>query len=128
MPKINVGKTGRLLWKFLFRVVFSTVLCYGGLSALFALIVYKADMDLDMIRYFAVAVDCIGSFFVAKISVRQLKNNRAAMALASVLPVMVCSVVHFCMQPVGAALFVIRLLMIPSCAVLASFSRKKIKV
>lgn len=128
MPKINAGKSGKLLWIFLFRMLCATLLCYGSVCAILALIIFKTDANLDYVAYLAIGADAICAFFIAKFSVGNLKNNRTVMSIISVLPCMIYSVVNYCLHPVGIFLFIIRLLIIPSCAVLASFGKKKIKV
>lgn len=128
MPKFNVGKAGKLLVIYIVKVVFATVICYGAAAALLALIVWKTDMNLDNIPYLAIAMDIVCPFIIAKISISGIKNNKTLMALISVLPALIISVINGCINPVGTMLFIIRILLIPCCAVLASFGKKKIKV
>ncbi len=128
MPKFNVGKSGKLLVIYIVKVVFATVICYGAAAALLALIVWKTDMALDNIPYLAIVMDILCPFIIAKISISGIKNSRTVMAVLSVMPALIISVVNGCINPVGTMLFIIRLLLIPSCAVIASFGKKKIKV
>lgn len=128
MPKFNVGKSGMLLAIYVVKVIFATVICYGAAAALLALVVWKTDMDLENIPYLGIAMDIICPFIIAKISVSRIKNNKAVIAVLSVLPALIISIINGIINPIGTLLFVIRILLIPSCAVLASFGKKKIRV
>lgn len=128
MPKFNIGKSGKILVAFFLKIIIATVVCYGAFSALLALLVWKTDMDLGNIPYLSVAMDIICPFIIAKISVSGIKNNKTLMAVISVFPALIISVINGCINPVGTLLFIVRILLIPSCAVIASFGKKKIKV
>lgn len=128
MPKFNIGKSGKILVAFLIKVIFTTAVSYGAFAALLAIIVWKTDMDLDNIPYLAIAMDIVCPFIIAKISINGIKNNKTLMAVISVMPALIISVINGCINPVGTLLFIVRILLIPCCAVLASFGKKKIKV
>lgn len=128
MPKFNIGKSGKLLVVYIFKVIIATVVCYGISAALLAVLVWKTDMDLDNIPYLAIVMDIVCPFIIAKISISGIKNNKTLMAVISVIPAFIISVINGCINPVGTLLFIVRILLIPCCAVLASFGKKKIKV
>ena len=128
MPKFNIGKSGKILVAFFLKIIITTAVFYGVFAALLALLVWKTDMDLGNIPYLSVAMDIICPFIIAKISVSGIKNNKTLMAVISVFPALIISVINGCINPVGTLLFIVRILLIPSCAVIASFGKKKIKV
>lgn len=128
MPKVEIGKTKKLLAVYLLRVTAATVCCFGICCAVGALAIYRLDLVLKLIAYICAAIDFLCAFFIAKWALRGMKNSRLPLALFAVLPAMILAVVHYCTLPYGMGLFVLRLLGMPICAVLAAVSKKQVRL
>lgn len=128
MPKVQIGKTKKLLAVYLLRVTAATVCCFGAFCAVGALAVYRLDLDFKLIAYFCAAIDFLCAFLIAKWALRGMKNSRLPLALAAIVPAMLLTVVHYCTAPYDTWLFLLRLLGMPVCAALAAVSKKRVRL
>lgn len=128
MPTINIGKTKKLLIGFLLKLVLSSICSFAVICALFSMLFLKIDLSLDYVPYAMIIVDFICAFLIAKISLIGIRNNKLVMGLISVLPIMIISVVNFCIAGDSAWMLLIKLVLIPTAAMLAAMGKNKIKV
>lgn len=113
MPKIATSSTKGLLIKYLIKITVTTVLSVFLLSSIFSYAVLKLDLDLNMCSYASIAVCVISSILIAAISTTGFKNNILMLSLISVTPLMLYSIINFCINKTGSfAIEAIKLLLI----------------
>lgn len=94
MPKIKSVNAGKLLVKFLFKSIIISALSVIILSSIFAEILYKADLDLKFCPYIGVFICFVSALITAYFSISKFKSSLIIMAILSVLPICLYSVIN----------------------------------
>lgn len=105
MPKINASNTRGLLVTYLVKIIISTVASIFIFSSLFSFISLKLDLDLNVLEYFSVVVCGFSSVIISFISLSGFKNNYFILSVISVLPLMLFSIINFCVNKQGGFAF-----------------------
>lgn len=123
MPKINVGNSKSLLFKYVVRIVLGTALSIFVLTAAISYIVLKLDIDLSVLKYVGVAVCIISAVIISFISTSGFKNNYLALSAISVLPLIAFCVINGCVNKNSALLILIKVVGIIAAAFVVSIIR-----
>lgn len=125
MPKINAGDTKKLLIKYLLKVIITSTVTITGLTAVFSLIIFKADIDLSAAEYFSVVAIVIASFIVSYFCISDFKNNLLIMSLISVMPLCIYSIINMCVFSNNSVITLIKIVLILVIALISSLIKSK---
>ncbi len=124
MHKItSSGNTHSLLIKFAVKIVLSTVFSILLLNSVCSFIVLKLDIDLNVLQYLGAGICIVSSFLISFISTSEFKNNFLVLSMMSVLPLLVYTVVNFCVSRTGAVFIIVKLAGVILCALAVSLIR-----
>lgn len=110
MPKINAGNAKGLLVKFAVKIIASTVFSIIILNSLCSFIILKLDLDLNILPYVGTAVCITCAVIISFISTTGFKNNFLMLSMISVLPLLIFTVINFCINKTGAVFIVVRII------------------
>lgn len=105
MPKITTSNTKGLFIAYLIKIILSTVLSLFVFSSIFSFVTLKLDLDLKVIEYFSVAICAISSLVISYISISGFKNNYLILSVISVMPLVIFSIINFCVNKQGGFAF-----------------------
>lgn len=105
MPKITTSNTKGLFIAYLIKIILSTVLSLFIFSSIFSFVTLKFDLDLKVIEYFSVAICAISSLIISYISISGFKNNYLLLSVISVMPLVIFSIINFCVNKQGGFAF-----------------------
>ena len=127
MPKINAGNAKGLLVKFAVKIIASSVFSIIILNSLCSFIILKLDLDLNILPYVGTAVCIICAVIISFISTTGFKNNFLMLSMISVLPLLIFTIINFCINKTGAVFIVVRIIgiLIGAFAVSVTKSSKK---
>lgn len=128
MPKISSSGSKSLLFSFIIRVIIFSGIFILLLSLLFSFIVYKLDLDDNLLSYFSLVVTSLSAFFISYFSVKPFKNNGFAVGIISISPLIIYSFVNTIVFKNGFVIFLIKVLMMLVLSAFAgnySIKRKK---
>lgn len=120
MPKITTNNAGGLLVKYAVKILISSVLSILVLNSLCSFIVLKLDIDLAVLQYAGIAVCIISSMIISFISLTGFKNNFLVLSMISVLPLLIYTIVNFCINKTDAVFIIIKIAGIIICAFIVS--------
>lgn len=124
MHKItSSGNTHTLLIKFAVKIVLSTVFSILLLNSVCSFIVLKLDIDLNLLPYLGTGICIVSSFLISFISTSEFKNNFLVLSMMSVLPLLVYTVVNFCVSRTGTVFIIVKLAGVIVCALAVSLIR-----
>lgn len=128
MRKItSSGNTHGLLVKYAIKIVLSTLLSILLLSVICSFIVLKLDIDLNVLQYLGTGICIISAFLISFISTSGFKNNFLVLSMMSVLPLLVYTVVNFCVNKVSAVFIIVKLAGVILSALVVSLIRSSKK-
>lgn len=127
MPKITAGETKGLLIKYVIKIAVSTVLSIVVLNMLCSFIILKLDLDLSILQYAGTGICIASSIIVAFVSTSGFKNNFLMLSIISVMPLLVYTVVNFCVNKTGTVFIIIRVCAILVCAFAVSLIKSSKK-
>ncbi len=128
MRKItSSGNTRALLIKFAVKIALSSAFSILILSTVCSFIVLKLDIDLSVLEYIGTGICIISSFFISFVSTSDFKNNFLVLSLISVMPILIYTVVNFCINKTGTVFIIIKLAGILLCALAVSLMRSSKK-
>ncbi|MDE5984727.1 MAG: hypothetical protein K2H13_05685, partial [Eubacterium sp.] len=102
MPKITTNNAGGLLVKYAVKIVISSVLSILVLNSLCSFVVLKFDIDLAVLQYAGTAICVISALIITFISLSGFKNNFLILSMISVLPLLIYTIVNFCINKTDA--------------------------
>lgn len=105
MPKITASNTKGLFITYLARIILSTVLSLFIFSSIFSFVTLKFDLDLKVLEYFAVAICTLSSIIISYVSISGFKNNFLILSVISVMPLVIFSIINFCVNKEGGFAF-----------------------
>lgn len=105
MPKITTSNTKGLFIAYLIKIILSTVISLFIFSSIFSFVTLKLDLDLKVIEYFSVAICAISSLIISYISISGFKNNYLILSVISVMPLVIFSIINFCVNKQGGFAF-----------------------
>ena len=124
MRKItSSGNTRALLIKFAVKIALSTVFSIFLLSSVCSFIVLKLDIDLNVLQYLGTGVCIASAFLISFISTTEFKNNFLVLAMISVLPLLVYTVVNFCVNKTDTVFIIVKLVGVILSALAVSLIR-----
>lgn len=127
MPKITAGETKGLLIKYVIKIVVSSVISIAILNMLCSFIILKLDLDLNILPYIGTGICIISSIIIAFVSTSGFKNNFLMLSMISVMPLLIYTVVNFCVNKTGTIFIIIRVCAILVCAFAVSLIKSSKK-
>jgi hypothetical protein len=115
MPKISIGSTKGILIKYFIKVFITSILCVLLFSSLSSIIILKLDFDLSIIQYVSCFICIISSVIISLISITEFKNNLFILSIISVIPLLIYTVVNFCVNGGSSLIIIIKI-----CGILIS--------
>lgn len=112
MPKINFINSKGLLVKYIIKIIVTTVFSLSILSSLLSYIIYKTDLDIDILQYISVIVCGFSAVFISYFSVSSFKNNGALMGIISCCPLIVFSIINLIINKSSLLVFFIKIIII----------------
>ncbi|MDE6659231.1 MAG: TIGR04086 family membrane protein, partial [Eubacterium sp.] len=94
MKKISSSGAIGLLFKFVFKSVFLTVIAVLTLSLLFSFCFNKLDLNLNYLEYASYAVNILSAIFISYLCVKSFKNNGFVMGMLAVVPLILYSFIN----------------------------------
>lgn len=92
--KVNMIGSKSVFLKYLFRIIFFSIVSVGVISSLFAFLLLKLDLNLDIVKYISVFIVIIASIITSYFSVSSFSNNGAVLGIVSNFPLMVFSLIN----------------------------------
>ncbi|MDE6767426.1 MAG: hypothetical protein K2J35_04450 [Eubacterium sp.] len=127
MPKITTNNAGGLLVKYAVKIVISSVLSILVLNSLCSFVVLKFDIDLAVLQYAGTAICVISALIITFISLSGFKNNFLILSMISVLPLLIYTIVNFCINKTDAVFIIIKIAGIVICAFVVSILKSSKK-
>ncbi|MCH5321759.1 MAG: hypothetical protein J1E36_08330 [Eubacterium sp.] len=128
MRKItSSGNTHGLLVKYAIKIVLSTLLSILLLSVICSFIVLKLDIDMSVLQYLGTGICIICGFLISFISTSGFKNNFLVLSMMSILPLLVYTVVNFCVNKPSAVFIIVKLVGVILSALVVSLMRSSKK-
>lgn len=129
MPKITSSNTKNLFVKYALRIIISSLLSIFLFCSVFSFLLLKLDIDLSALQYIGTAICIVSSFVISYVSTLGFKNNFLVLSLISVLPLLIFSVVNFCVSKSNAVFIIVKIAGIIICSVIVSLikSGKKLR-
>lgn len=112
MNKISTNKTDNLILKFCIKVVISSVVSILFFSYIAGKIVFSLDLDLEMSKYFSVAICVLCASVISFVSVYGFKNNGLLLGFISQVPLLFYSLVNLIFNNNYILFFVIKTVLI----------------
>lgn len=109
MPKITTGNTKGLLIKFAVKIILSTLLSIILLNSVCSFIILKLDLDLRILEYVGTVICILSSVIIAFISTTGFKNNFLILSMISVMPLLIFTIVNFCINKGTAAFIIVKI-------------------
>lgn len=116
MPKITTNNAGGLLAKYAVKIILSSLLSILILNALCSFLVLKFDFDLSVLQYLGTAICIISGLIISSISLTGFKNNYLVLAMISVLPLLIYTIINFCINQTDTVFIIIKVAGIIICA------------
>lgn len=120
MPKITTNNAGGLLVKYAVKIILSSLLSILVLNAFCSFIVLKFDIDLVSLQYLGTVICIISSLIISFISLSGFKNNYLVLSMISVLPLLIYTIVNFCIHRTDTVFIIIKIAGIIICAFVVS--------
>ncbi len=95
MPKISSLNAKSVIIKFILKSVLLTIIVTVPLSAIFSLIFFKADLDLEYIKYCGYIICTVTAFVVPYFCLKSFKNNISVLSFISIIPLVLLSLLNF---------------------------------
>lgn len=128
MPKISSFNLNNLFIKYAIKIAVSTVASIVILNSVISLILLKLDIDLSACKYCGIIVCTISAFVISYFSVGGFKNNLMPLAMVSVLPLIIFTLINHFVNNGEAVILLIKLALIVVSAFLSSvFSLRRKK-
>lgn len=109
MPKITTNNAGGLLVKYAVKIIVSTLLSILILSAACSFTVLKFDIDLTSLQYIGTVICIISSLIISFVSLAGFKNNYLVLSMISVLPLLIYTIVNFCINKTDTVFIIIKI-------------------
>lgn len=109
MPKITSSNTKGIFLRYLIKIVASSVLSVFILTAIMSFIVQKLDLDLKVLDYFAIAICVLSSGIISIVSISGFKNNYLIFSLISVIPLLLFTIINFCVIKSDSVIEIIKI-------------------
>lgn len=109
MPKITTNNAGGLLVKYAVKIIVSTLLSILILSAVCSFTVLKFDIDLTSLQYIGTVICIISSLIISFFSLAGFKNNYLVLSMISVLPLLIYTIVNFCINKTDTVFIIIKI-------------------
>lgn len=116
MPKITTNNAGGILVKYAVKIILSSVLSILILNALCSFAVLKLDLDLSVLQYLGAAICVISGLIISSISLTGFKNNYLVLSIISVLPLLIYTIINFCINRTDTVFIIIKIAGIIICA------------
>lgn len=127
MPKITTGETKGLLIKYIIKIIISSVVSIVLLNSICSFVILKLDVDLNVLQYVGTAICIASSIIITFISTSGFKNNFLMLSIISVMPLLIYTVVNFCVNKTGAIFILIKVCSILVCAFAVSLIKSSKK-
>ncbi len=128
MPKISSFNLNNLFIKYAIKIAVSTVASIVILNSVISLILLKLDIDLSVCKYCGIIVCTISAFVISYFSVGGFKNNLMPLAMVSVLPLIIFTLINHFVNNGESVILLIKLALIVVSAFLSSvFSLRRKK-
>lgn len=124
MPKIK-SNAGGIIAKYAVKVILSTAASVLLLCGVMSFILLKLDIDLNAAKYISVGICFISALTVSYFSLGGFKNNMLPLSLLSVVPLLLLSIINFCINKGDGVIIAVKAVLIIAAAVLSSFMRIK---
>lgn len=129
MPKIYAKNSKSILIMYLIKILLSSVVAIIFFSVISSLILLKADIDLKYIDYIAVVICALSSSIISLVSISGFKNNYLMLSIISVLPLMLYTIINFCINGTNYIVIIVKLASIIVASFISAIimSKKKIR-
>lgn len=121
MPKISVTDSKGLLFKYLIKIICSSILSVALLSSITSFILLKLDLDLSGIGVISAVITIISAVIVSSISITQFKNNLLMLSCISVTPLAIFVFINYLVNNTNSIILIVKLLGIFLSAIIVSF-------
>lgn len=124
MLKISSSNVKGIIIKYIFKIIISSVLSVLIFSSISSFIILKLDLPLEYAEYFSIGVCALSSIVISYISIIGAKYNKLALALISITPLLMFSVINFCVKGDNFIVLTVKIILI----VLSAFFVTYIKI
>lgn len=112
MLKISSSNVKGIIAKYIFKIIISSLLSVLLFSLISSFIIFKLDLPLEYAEYFSIGVCALSSIIICFISTAGAKYNKLALALISITPLLMLSVINFCVRGDNFIIFIIKIILI----------------